>query len=1160
MDTQRPSIVSRFIIFYQFISSTLLLIGGKLDGYSPSPGDVYHGRYTRDILSGTAELLIPRRVHEDGSFRTYELPKFYEHPGNDERSRRSTGTGAVYLVLPFAGEDHHVELEPYPDFISPWLVIETRSVNKVSSLDGVDLRHASPQQCHYRGRVLQHANSRIALSLCDGVTGYLHMNQGRYFIEPLHGDEPDASGQHVHVIYKKEAPHETFAHSSDAFCGTSDDWEGAWTSRLQRTGTSAEAIEGERAVRGRQSASSGTHSIHRYIEVALVADRRFLDFHNGTNYELYLLTIMNMVSDFYHDASVGNQIDVVVVRMIYLERQRNEIDLHISTDGEKTLESFAKWVEKLNPLDPEHPNHFDVGVLVTRYDICAEGNNCNLLGLAYVAAACERKKAACITEDSGLLLSVVMAHEIGHILGCAHDTKDISGCNSQDKDGSYFVMSPIVFIFTIRWSSCSRKFITSFLESGLGDCLNNNPKNPPARYRYPNMLPGAMYDANLQCDLDYPGSKVCSFKSGECGNLWCDVGRGRCKSKGAPPADGTKCGENQWCIHKKCVEVGSRGDAAHGSWGNWGGMSKCSRTCGGGVRYSERECNNPAPENGGRYCIGERKKFSICNVNPCDASRPSFRAAQCAEFNKKNVLPGGPHQWEPFLRDDLEACSLYCINQARTFVKLSPTAKDGTPCKPGTYHVCISGVCRMVGCDWVIDSDAVEDVCGVCNGGGTQCAKVEGDYKDVGKPGYATIVKIPKGSKNIEIVENDEDENTLAVKLEKEKKYCLNGNLKEQKSGDYPCAGAVITYKHIKANLEEVYIKGPLKKAIELQVTKYIFYKSSNPGVHYKYYVDTPATSYVPTYSWEFVEWTDCDAKCGGGVKISEASCTEARAGKVAPRFCKTIVKPPPKSQTCNKAPCRAKWRVSQWSRCSGCGGKPGEMRRKIQCVRPGAHTGNDYVQANFDACKGEPPVQTRECIGAEPCRKPCSPSNVIGQVSLSPWLQHRMIDDLVDYGLVRYLEKSRAASEDGKQEEGNEFEVQMLKQWAKEEEAAKKEAKRACNATRFTTPVPGSIVVDSIPQSEIVVYEAPLVQDGTHSNMSDSNFQKQGDRALGGSLDKRHKKIHRGKEAIERLSVVDRHGGVNESVPRTGLAGCARRGRRRRRQAETRRNAQRKM
>lgn len=73
--------------------------------------------------------------------------------------------------------------------------------------------------------------------------------------------------------------------------------------------------------------SSGTHSIHRFIEIGLVADKKFLEFHKNTDYEKYLLTIMNVVSDFYHDSSVGNQIDIVVVRIIYLEKEEKEVIL-----------------------------------------------------------------------------------------------------------------------------------------------------------------------------------------------------------------------------------------------------------------------------------------------------------------------------------------------------------------------------------------------------------------------------------------------------------------------------------------------------------------------------------------------------------------------------------------------------------------------------------------------------------------------------------------------------------------------------------------------------------------------------------------------------------------------------------------------------------------
>jgi len=84
-------------------------------------------------------------------------------------------------------------------------------------------------------------------------------------------------------------------------------------------------MENNSPLAARRQVETHLYSIHRYVEIGVVADRRFLDFHNNTDYEQYLLTIMNMVADFYHDSSVGNQIDIILVRMIYLEKEKEEV-------------------------------------------------------------------------------------------------------------------------------------------------------------------------------------------------------------------------------------------------------------------------------------------------------------------------------------------------------------------------------------------------------------------------------------------------------------------------------------------------------------------------------------------------------------------------------------------------------------------------------------------------------------------------------------------------------------------------------------------------------------------------------------------------------------------------------------------------------------------
>ncbi|GAB1865491.1 A disintegrin and metalloproteinase with thrombospondin motifs 7 [Camponotus japonicus] len=1114
---------------------TVIADGGILEKYANAPGNVYHGRYTRDIHG--PELLIPRRVSDDGSFSTYSLPNFYNRREISGRDKRSLGTiDKLHLVLPFNGIDHHVELSPYHEFISPDMVVETRGAGISTNLDeGLRFRRASDRQCHYRGTIRGHDNSRAALSLCDGVAGYVQTNHGRYFIEPVYQAEPDADGQHIHVAYKRDAPHERKIQTdavSKRHCGTSDNWESAWAEQLAKR--QMQLMENNSLGAKRETTiSAGTHSIHRYIEIGLIADRRFLDFHNNTDYEQYLLTIMNMVSDFYHDSSVGNQIDVVLVRMIYLEKEKEEIDLLISPNAEKTLESFAKWAEKMNPKDDTHPNHYDIAVLVTRYDICSEETNCDLMGLAHVAAACDSAKAACINEDSGLLLGIVVAHEVGHVMGCSHDEPETSGCPSMDTDDSYFIMSPIVFLYTIRWSSCSRKFITAFLESGLGECLMDNPRNPPEKLKYPNMLPGAMYDATFQCDMLFPGSKVCpqSHTTG-CETLWC-LTNTSCYSLGTPKADGTKCGENKWCIHKKCVDMGTRPAAVHGGWGDWGPMGPCSRTCGGGLKYSERECDRPVPANGGRYCIGERKRLFTCNTTPCDPTKPPYRAVQCSEHDNEEILTDGLHQWKPYMDAKLEPCALYCINEKNTFVKISPTANDSTPCKAGTNYMCISGTCRKVGCDWVINSDAIEDKCGICKGDGTTCSPVEGKFiETVSQSAYTKIVTIPKGARSIQVSERKPSVNILAVKLEKDKTYCINGDNREFKSGDYECAGTMIIYTHPEPDKEVVEMKGPISEDIEIQYA--FFNPQDNPGIDYKYYVRSMNVSYKPKYMWDFVEWSECSAKCDGGTMISEASCIEEQGGRVTPNFCDGIPRPEAKSRICNQTPCPAKWRVSQWSKCNACDGKKGMRRRKVQCVRPGARPGEDDVQANLDACKGRVPRQKEECIGTRPCRTMCPKKtrqsdeheliNMEEKVNLSPDDQRRMIDRFVDLGLAHYLEKGHdKLHDDDKLEETSAARNfrQILYDWAMTNEDKRK---RTCEAEeKFTTPKPGSIIIDSIPIEKVILLQAPYMDESLQSNLSDKAFQEAGD-LVGIGIDTSQQKVYKGSQAVKLIEQLVHH------------------------------------
>ncbi|XP_050393437.1 uncharacterized protein LOC126811666 [Patella vulgata] len=64
--------------------------------------------------------------------------------------------------------------------------------------------------------------------------------------------------------------------------------------------------------------------------------------------------------------------------------------------------------------------------------------------------------------------------------------------------------------------------------------------------------------------------------------------------------------------------------AVNGNWGEWTRFSRCSASCGFGVKSRKRFCNNPSPANGGEDCPGsniENRKciFSKCPEKLCES-------------------------------------------------------------------------------------------------------------------------------------------------------------------------------------------------------------------------------------------------------------------------------------------------------------------------------------------------------------------------------------------------------------------------------------------------------------------------------------------------------------------------------------------------------------
>lgn len=104
-----------------------------------------------------------------------------------------------------------------------------------------------------------------------------------------------------------------------------------------------------------------------------------------------------------------------------------------------------------------------------------------------------------------------------------------------------------------------------------------------------------------------------------------------------------------------------------GQWGNWTEYSECSRSCGGGVSMASRECDNPRPENEGAFCVGERIRYKVCNLDACPEDEPSFRAQQCSKFNNETYRDK-KYEWLPYF-DSRKLSSMFM--QLKSFIFLT---------------------------------------------------------------------------------------------------------------------------------------------------------------------------------------------------------------------------------------------------------------------------------------------------------------------------------------------------------------------------------------------------------------------------------------------------------------------------------------------------------
>ncbi|KAK0156495.1 ADAMTS-like protein 2 [Merluccius polli] len=265
-------------------------------------------------------------------------------------------------------------------------------------------------------------------------------------------------------------------------------------------------------------------------------------------------------------------------------------------------------------------------------------------------------------------------------------------------------------------------------------------------------------------------------------------------------------------------------------WGEWAKWSACTRTCGGGVMSQERHClrqrKKVSAGKDNMTCTGTAKQYHLCNTKDCPPAGRSFREEQCWSFNSQ-LYGGRSYQWKPLYPDDYvhissNPCDLHCTT-TDSQRQLMVAARDGTSCKYSSYRgVCVDGKCEPIGCDGVLFSPNVLDKCGVCQGDGSSCSRITGNFRrSTTTLGYSFITQIPEGSWDIQIIERKKSADVLAV-TDQAGNFFFNGGYRVDSPQNFHAAGTIFKYRRptdvYETGIEYIVAKGPLDQPINILV------------------------------------------------------------------------------------------------------------------------------------------------------------------------------------------------------------------------------------------------------------------------------------------------------------------------------------------------------
>ncbi|XP_041121879.1 A disintegrin and metalloproteinase with thrombospondin motifs 2-like isoform X2 [Polyodon spathula] len=811
---------------------------------------------------GEFGLVTPISTDSEGRFLSHAVSAAHGRRRlrrDTEGSSHELRSDRLFFNVTVFGKEFHLRLRLNSRLVAPGAKIEWQedtNATRTELLRG---------DCFYVGDITDVQGASVAISNCDGLAGMIRTEKEEFFIEPVEsGGElgEEEQGGRPHIVYRKSSIKTSPSNQTSDFHG-----KGNYLGGLLDLETMYRGVEQHlnQTQRSRRHIADDNYN----IEVLLGVDDSVVQFHGKEDVQNYLLTLMNIVNEIYHDESLGAHVNVVLVRIIMLGYGKSMSLIEVGNPSQ-SLENVCRWAYLQQKPDAGHPEYHDHAIFLTRQEFGPSG----MQGYAPVTGMCHPVRSCTLNHEDGFSSAFVVAHETGHVLGMEHDGQG-NRCGDEVRMGS--IMAPLVqaAFHRFHWSRCSQQELIRYLHAY--DCLRDDPFH----HDWPSLpqLPGIHYSMNEQCRFDFGiGYMMCTaFRTFDpCKQLWCSHPDNPyfCKTKKGPPLDGTVCASGKHCFKGHCIWLTPDILKQDGNWGPWSKFGSCSRTCGSGVRFRTRQCDNPLPANGGRTCYGPSYEFQLCNTQECLKLFEDFREDQCKQWDPFFEYQNSKHHWLPYEHSDpKERCQLYCQSkETRDIVYMKRMTHDGTRCSyKDPYSICVRGECVKVGCDKVIGSPKQEDKCGVCGGDNSHCKVVKGTFSRVPKKhGFLKMFEVPPGARHLFIQETDTTQHIIAVKNQATGKFVLNGEGEFPESRAFIDSGVEWEY-HNDDDKETIQTTGPLNYGIMVMIVPN---GDSRISLLYKYMINEDSLSTldnnnvledVASYEWALKKWSHCSKPCGGG-------------------------------------------------------------------------------------------------------------------------------------------------------------------------------------------------------------------------------------------------------------------------------------------------------